>query len=199
MKKALALLLTTAILAATLTACGSSEGNTNSTDNNANSTANTTEAKSEETGESTEATETNPFKTNDTVSLTFSATTITLIYKGTPEAHFYDYIDTSLEAEMKLYFTYEEESFNNAGVYVLSKDAEGNISTLLQMGDYELKNGELTFGENGFPMTCVFTGTEEEVEGLYSGLDMKGKVKVTDTLLQNNYSIAYVEDIVTKE
>jgi hypothetical protein len=32
-------------------------------------------------------------------------------------------------------------------------------------------------------MTCVFTGTEEEVEGLYSGLDMKGKVKVTDTLL----------------
>jgi hypothetical protein len=28
---------------------------------------------------------------------------------------------------------------------------------------------------------------------------MKGKVKVTDTLLQNNYSIAYVEDIVTKE
>ena len=197
MKKAFMILVMVFIMA-TLTACGSSEGNTSSTDNDENSTANTTEAKSEETGESTEATEASPFKNKDTVSLTFSATTITLIYKGTPEAHFYDYIDTSLEAEMKLYFTYEEESFSNAGVYVLSKDAEENISTLLQMGDYELKNGELTFGENGFPMTCVFTGTEE-VERLYSGLDMKGKVKVTDTLLQNNYSIAYVEDIVTKE
>ena len=82
---------------------------------------------------------------------------------------------------------------------MLAKDEEGNISTLLEFGDYQLKDGELTFGENGFPMTCVFTGTEEEVEEMYSAIDMKGTVIVNDSLLQNNYSIAYVKDVVTKE
>jgi hypothetical protein len=192
MKKTLIALLTAAVLFS-LTACGNAESTAKTTDNSSQTTATTT-AK-----ESAETTEASPFKTNDKVSLTFSGTNITLVYKGTPEAYFYDYIDTSLDAYVKLFFSYEVRSYDNAGVFMLAKDEEGNISTLLEFGDYQLKDGELTFGENGFPMTCVFTGTEEEVEEMYSAIDMKGTVIVNDSLLQNNYSIAYVKDVVTKE
>lgn len=199
MKKALKALLTATVIFS-LTACGNTDNSIQTTDNssktNENAPIETTVAiESDATTAVTE--EANQFKTSDTVSVKFKDTTITIIYRGTPESYFCDSLEKGVYKYMKLYFTYEKELMDNAGVFQLETYGDGSITSLLQFGDYKLSGGEVTFGENGFPMTCVFTGAEDEISGIYSNIDMSGKIKVSDSL-SNSYSIAYIKDTIIK-
>lgn len=142
----------------------------------------------------------NPIKTKDKVSVVFADDTITVTYSGWPASNIYDYLDMGISSYMKLIFTMEDEAQGNAGAIVFECAGDGNVSSLIQFGGHthELTNGTVTFGEKGRPLTCVFSGTQEQVAGILAGVDMNGMIRVRDSIT-NNYLVAYVKDAVTEE
>ena len=209
MKKTIVYVLSVLILACALTGCGKGDTKANKADKPASES--TVKSSNESTVKSSDSDnaalkadnsgkDDNPIKTKDKVSVAFAGDTITVTYSGWPASNIYDYLDMGISSYMKLIFTMEDEAQGNAGAIVFVCAGDGNVSSLIQFGGHthELTNGTVTFGEKGRPLTCVFSGTQEQVSGILAGVDMNGMIRVNDSI-SNNYLVAYVKDAVTEE
>ena len=199
MRKTMVYVLSVLILACALTGCGKGDPKANKADKPASestvksSNSDNPALKADNSGKNG-----NPIKTTDKVSVTFAGDTITVTYKGWPASNIFDNMDKGISTYMKLFFTKEDEAQGNVGAIVFECVGDGKVSSLLQFGNFKLTNGTVTFGENGKPLTCVFTGTQEEVTGILDGVDMNGMIRVNDSI-SNNYIVSYIKDAVTEE
>lgn len=201
MKKTIVYVLSVLILAFALTGCGKGGQKEIKTDKPAaESTVKSANSDNAAPKADNSDKDDNPIKTKDKVSVAFAGDTITVTYSGWPASNIYDYLDMGISSYMKLIFTMEDEAQGNAGAIVFECAGDGNVSSLIQFGGHthELTNGTVTFGEKGRPLTCVFSGTQEQVAGILAGVDMNGMIRVNDSI-SNNYLVAYVKDAVTEE